>query len=305
MSRYPRISIVTPSFNQGRYLEETIRSVLDQGYPNLEYVVIDGESTDDSLAIIRRYADRLTYWASEPDRGQSHAINKGLARCSGEIFNWINSDDALCTGALHAVAAAWREKPGCVIAGVEEDIDEDGRENLTVSQKLTPRHFIHWREAVRSSMSWGQPVTFLPMSAVRRAGGVREDLRYSMDHLLMIEVLKYAEVVYIPEHLARFRIHHDSKTATAGHPRFRLERIRAIRKLPALAVDVTRRELDEDLARTLVACARLESRQGRRWKAWAHLAEAAWLSRRETWSAIQDFRWPGWLSRGRAAPVRA
>lgn len=92
---WPKISIVTPSFNQGQYIEETIRSILLQGYPNLEYIVIDGGSTDGAVDVIRKYEKWLTYWVSEPDKGQADAINKGLERCTGEIFNWINSDDIL------------------------------------------------------------------------------------------------------------------------------------------------------------------------------------------------------------------
>jgi hypothetical protein len=108
----PKISIVTPSFNQGKYLEETVRSVLDQGYPNLEYFVIDGGSTDGSVDILRKYADRLTGWVSEPDRGQIHAINKGFARATGDIMAWINSDDKYCPWTLDVV--------GRIFAGLPE-----------------------------------------------------------------------------------------------------------------------------------------------------------------------------------------
>jgi len=104
----PRITIVTPSYNQAAFLEETIRSVLDQGYPNLEYLVVDGGSTDGSVEIIRRFADRLTHWESCKDRGQSDAINKGFARATGDIMGWINSDDMLAPGALGALAEAYR-----------------------------------------------------------------------------------------------------------------------------------------------------------------------------------------------------
>lgn len=294
---WPRISLVTPSFNQGRFIEETILSVLNQGYPNLEYIIVDGASRDETLSIIRRYERHLTYWISEPDRGQSHAINKGLARCTGDIFNWLNSDDVLCPGALKAVALAWEKNPGCVIAGTEIDVSENGRERLTASQGLTLRNFVHWREAIANRMQWGQPVTFLPLVAVRRAGGVREDLRYAMDHLLMIDVLQHCPVVCIPDELARFRIHGASKTGTAGHPRFRLERIRAIRRLRNLPIIVPDHELSEDLARTLVGCARLDAGEGRYIVAGARLAEALWLSRRETMAAICDYRWPSLVFR--------
>ena len=103
MNALPKISTVTPSFNQGKFLEKTILSVLEQGYPNLEYIIIDGGSSDESVDIIKKYADRLNYWVSEADRGQSHAINKGFERATGEIFGWLNSDDWYHPGALQAV----------------------------------------------------------------------------------------------------------------------------------------------------------------------------------------------------------
>jgi glycosyltransferase involved in cell wall biosynthesis len=102
----PRISLVTPSFNQAEFLEATLRSVLDQGYPNLEYIVVDGGSTDGSTAILERYADRLAWWVSEPDRGHGHALNKGFARATGEILGWINSDDLLLPGASSSAGSS-------------------------------------------------------------------------------------------------------------------------------------------------------------------------------------------------------
>src|SRR5262249_42569196 len=105
-SPWPRISIVTPSYNQAEFIEETIRSVLLQGYPDLEYVIIDGRSTDNSVGIIQKYEQWLTYWTSERDKGQTEAINKGFERCSGMLNNWINSDDSLRPNALRVVAEA-------------------------------------------------------------------------------------------------------------------------------------------------------------------------------------------------------
>src|SRR5687767_14913471 len=123
----PRITIVTPSFNQAQYLEQTLRSVLDQDYPNLDYIVVDGGSTDGSVEIIRRYADRLSWWVSEKDDGQSHAINKGFARAGGEVFGYINSDDILYPGALDAVARAYGAGAEWMIGWVMT-VEQDGGE---------------------------------------------------------------------------------------------------------------------------------------------------------------------------------
>jgi glycosyltransferase involved in cell wall biosynthesis len=114
---WPRISIVCPSFRQGHYIEETIRSVLLQNYPALEFIVMDGGSDDGTVAILEKYAPWLTVWESVPDRGQSHALNKGFAKATGEILGWINSDDYYLPGAFAAVAAAYRRKPGSLIYG--------------------------------------------------------------------------------------------------------------------------------------------------------------------------------------------
>src|SRR5579864_2747619 len=106
---YPPITVVTPSLNQAEFLEETIRSVLDQNYPNLEYIICDGGSSDNSVEIIKRYQDRLAWWVSEKDQGQSNAINKGFSKASGDLLGYINSDDTLAPGALMAAAEAYRQ----------------------------------------------------------------------------------------------------------------------------------------------------------------------------------------------------
>lgn len=122
----PKISIVTPSFNQGKYLEKTILSVLEQDYPNLEYIIIDGGSTDNSVEIIKKYEKHLAYWVSEPDRGQSHAINKGFGHATGEILGWLNSDDYYAPGAPQAIAEAFLANPDVgAIVGAGEFLFED------------------------------------------------------------------------------------------------------------------------------------------------------------------------------------
>ena len=275
---WPRISIVTPSYNQGQFIEETIRSVLLQGYPNLEYIVIDGGSTDESLNVIRNYAHWLRYWVSEPDRGQSHAINKGLTHCTGDIFNWINSDDLLVPGALHAVAMAWRKGPNVIVAGRVVNFDQDGAEDLISPNALSLENFANVRKARESAWSWHQPGTFLPRAEVSRVGGVWEDLRFAMDHVLMIHLLERYDVVYIPGILARFRLHSGSKTLTFGSLEFHLELLRALRTMPRLQRYVTSKELKQVQVSLLLKCADLERLNRRYRSAFRRYKEALTVS---------------------------
>lgn len=181
----PRISIVTPSFNQAKYLPETIESILNQRYPNLEYIVIDGGSTDGSVEIIKRYERHLAYWVSEKDSGQSGAINKGLAKCTGDLFNWINSDDLLFPGALQRIGNAFVRHPdAALIIGGNARSDETGK-IIRVSAAPT-------RLTVTGSAwpSWaGQQSIFVSLNTMRRIGGVREDLHRIMDVELYHRVL--------------------------------------------------------------------------------------------------------------------
>jgi glycosyltransferase involved in cell wall biosynthesis len=271
---WPKISIVTPSYNQGRFLEETIRSVLLQGYPNLEYIVIDGGSTDESAEIIRKYEPWLTYWVSERDRGQSHAINKGLARCTGEIFNWINSDDVMDAGALQAVARAWLDAPGTVIAGNVADFNENGVHRIIVPTAVTLENFMNVHKARRCQSLWHQPGTFLPLASVQRAGGVREELRYTMDHFLMIELLCHCRVVCIPEQLAHFRLHSGSKTVTSSFPAFPLEKLATLRKMKDLHGCVTVKEIKTEQVSIFLTCAGMARRKGSYRESAAYIAKA-------------------------------
>jgi glycosyltransferase involved in cell wall biosynthesis len=173
----PRISIVTPSYNQAKYLPETIESILSQDYPNLEYIIVDGGSTDGSAEIIRKYASHLAYWVSEKDSGQSEAINKGLHRATGNLFNWINSDDVLFPGALRKIAEAFERNPEAdLIVGCNARSDAEGR-IIRVSapptrMAMSPSHWV---------MYIGQQSAFINMNMLRRIGGVREDLHCIMD----------------------------------------------------------------------------------------------------------------------------
>ena len=183
---WPRISIVTPSFNQGSYLEKTIRSVLLQVYPNLEYIIIDGGSTDQSIEIIRKYEPWLTYWVSEGDRGQTHAINKGLLHCSGALFNWLNSDDFLCPGALIALAEQWVVTQPDLVAGRCLVFNEPNGALSHDWPARPPRQLLDF--LTPHSVVLGQPASFVSLNTLYAVGGLREDLHYVMDWELYLRL---------------------------------------------------------------------------------------------------------------------
>lgn len=208
---WPKISIVTPSYNQGRFIEATIRSVLLQGYPNLEYFVIDGGSTDETLQHIDRYAPFLTDWVSEPDRGQSHALNKGFARTTGDILGWINSDDYLLPGALLRAAQAYQNHPDAAAwAGCCHVVDQTG----TILREWHPRlgtreQMAHWGHEGYI----GQPACFFSANAFRKLDGINERLDYAMDVELWLRLLEYGPILPITgEALACARDYPEIKT---------------------------------------------------------------------------------------------
>jgi len=216
---------VTPSFNQGAYLEETIRSILLQGYPQLEYIIIDGGSADDSVAIIKKYAHWVAHWVSERDQGQAHAINKGLTRCTGEVFQWINSDDYLLAGALGKIAATVEDVDA--VAGVVVNFDETGHQEQLVPGELNAVKMIF----SDSSTRWHQPGLWFRRQEVIACGGIDESYHYSFDWDLTIRYLgKYTRVNYLPDVLVHFRLHPQSKTVTTWE-RFMQERYRILHKL--------------------------------------------------------------------------
>lgn len=175
--QWPRITIVTPSYNQGQFIEETIRSILLQNYPNLEYIVIDGGSTDEATAIIRKYERWLTYWVSEKDRGQSHAINKGMERATGEICNWINSDDCLSRNALKTISVGFADKNILCFCGFARVIfDDDIKDELFRTSLLDKDINTHL-----ANCSFSQPATFFRMSGFREITPVEESLHMNMD----------------------------------------------------------------------------------------------------------------------------
>lgn len=206
----PLISIVTPSFNQGRFLEETIRSVLLQCYPKLEYIVIDGGSCDASVDILKKYAPWLSYWSSEPDSGQPNAINKGFHRATGSLLGFLNSDDLLLPGALWAAARAHMQHPSKLIAG---DVLEFRGKDITRKIRQTGLIFDHlirmWRHP-----EWHQPGVFIPREVVERIGFFNESQQYGFDYDFMCRALGQTDVYFLQQPVAKFRLHDDSKTCS-------------------------------------------------------------------------------------------
>jgi glycosyltransferase involved in cell wall biosynthesis len=205
----PRISIITPSFNQGNFLEETIRSVLDQNYEHLEYIVIDGGSTDQSIDIIKKYETKLAYWVSEKDRGQSHAINKGFQVSTGEIIAWLNSDDCYLTGTLDTVSRFFQEHPHVDL--LYGDVILIDRESRTLDvRKVVPYNYTL---ALYSLSGIPQPSAFFRRRALDVVGLLDEDLHYQMDTEFFLRFGKHRlRVEYLPVPLAKFRLHPRSKT---------------------------------------------------------------------------------------------
>ncbi|HEX3559046.1 MAG TPA: glycosyltransferase family 2 protein [Pyrinomonadaceae bacterium] len=206
---WPKASVVTPSYNQGQFIEETIRSVLLQGYPNLEYIVVDGGSTDDSVEIIRKYEKWLAYWVSEPDRGQSDAINKGWRRATGEVWAWLNSDDVYLRRALERAAQTFAQHPDVeMVYGSSVLVNERGE----VEGHLRAPAF-DLKELVRVN-SVPQPSTFLRGQAAVGAGYLSESLHLCMDYDLWLRVALRGRVVNLDEALSAMRLHPQSKTCT-------------------------------------------------------------------------------------------
>ena len=209
---FPKVTVVTPSYQQAAYLERTIRSVLDQDYPNLEYIVIDGGSTDGSREVIERYADRLAYWVSVPDAGQTHAINKGFNRGTGEVFAWLNSDDTYEPGAIRRAVEALRAAPDCsFVYGDCSFIDADDRVIGRFNAKQTDLNALR-----RGSVHIPQQAFFFRAELWERVGPLDQDIWFAMDYDLWLRLAAIAPYRYFPGAVwANFRLHADAKTIVA------------------------------------------------------------------------------------------
>ena len=209
MKKNIKVSIVTPSFNQGQYLEKTINSVLSQDYDNLEYFIIDGGSTDNSVNIMKKYEKKISGWVSESDKGQSHAINKGINLCDGEIFGYINSDDYYEPELISNIVKIFIDNPNIdIIYGNFNYVDKD---HLLLSNQYTipfiPGIFIYDFDFIC------QPASFWRKDVFDKCGTFNEELQYLMDYEFFLRCYKYGmNYKYVNRTIANLRLHSDCKT---------------------------------------------------------------------------------------------
>lgn len=215
---YPKISIVTPSFNQGKYIEQTILSVLEQKYPNLEYIIIDGGSTDETCEIIKKYEKFLTYWISEADNGQTDAINKGFSLVSGDVVNWLNADDILLPNALNIISNEFMKHPEIsALCGKEYAFKNDSK--IPYVQHIGSLVYQSTERTFYEGII-DQPCTFFKKSSIEKYFPLTYSLRYVMDRELWLSYLcehGIKEIKCIDSQLTAFRLHDNSKTVSQGH----------------------------------------------------------------------------------------
>lgn len=212
MKKYPKITVVTPSYNQGEFLEDTILSIIDQGYPNLEYIICDGGSTDNSVDIIKKYEGRITWWCSEKDKGQTDAINKGMRRASGDIVGWINSDDVMFKNSLFVIAEFFMGHPECEFAnGVVASINRRGiltKFTHLIMSKFFMKHGCY--NLCQQGMFWRREL-------FERIGYLDETFHAKMDVEWLIRNYESGtNVRLLNKPLAAIRVYGETKTALGG-----------------------------------------------------------------------------------------
>jgi glycosyltransferase involved in cell wall biosynthesis len=233
------VSIITPSFNQARYLEATIQSVLSQGYAPIEYILIDGASTDGSVDIIRKHKDRFAYWVSEKDNGQAEAINKGLVRAKGEIVAWLNSDDYYLPKTISEVVKGFEENPDILMVyGDVLAVDEQGQTiNVLKYRQLTFEDLLCFQII-------GQPSVFFRRIALEKAGLLDASLHFLLDHHLWLRIAQQGKILHVPQTWSAARYHAEAKNrakaAQFGREAFRI--LDWVKSQPGLTETVSRVE---------------------------------------------------------------
>ncbi len=279
----PKLSIVTPSFNQGKFLEETIVSVLDQNYPNLEYIVIDGGSRDESVEVIKRYEKHLAYWVSEKDRGQVHAINKGIEKSTGEIFGFINSDDLYLPSTFATVAEHFDQHSESEWVCGDTIIFGEGRADELI-ETVVPKSAAH-------CLSWAytaaQPGHFWKRELV--AGGFDESWPYDFDHDLYVRLLLAGhKCEHIPQAFARYRLHDASKTVAENHRQIaEFERSAEVYENRLEGADRRRCRATRFLRRSYAASEAGDKKEGVRWLMRALATHPESLAHRPFWGCLR------------------
>ena len=221
MTTMPLVSIITPSYNQAPYLQQTMQSVLEQDYPNIEYIVVDGGSTDSSVEVIKKYADQLAYWISERDSGQAEAINKGFARANGEILAWLNSDDYYMLNTISVAVRCFEQNPDVVMVyGDMLAVDGEGQNiNVLKYKQLTLEDLLCFQIV-------GQPSVFFRRSALEKTGWLDPTFNFMLDHHLWIRLAQQGRILHIPQVWSAARYHplakNRARAAEFGREAFRV-----------------------------------------------------------------------------------
>ena len=208
LSDHPKVSIIMPSYNQAQFLEEAIQSVLHQTYPDVEFILVDGASKDNSLEIVRKYEQHFAWWVSEKDKGHADALNKGFAHANGEILAWLNSDDVYYPEAVAQAVSILKAQPD--VGMVYADADLIDHASVTIGQFAARQ--TSYRSMLRGSVHIPQATTFFRADLWRQVGPLDLSLFFSFDYDLWVRLAKVSRVLYVPQHWAKFRIHGDGKT---------------------------------------------------------------------------------------------
>src|SRR5258707_1930223 len=279
----PKLSIVTPSFNQGKFIEETILSVLDQEYANLEYIIIDGGSTDETVKGIKRYEKHLAYWVSEKDRGQVHAINKGIAKTTGDVFGFLNSDDLYLPGTFAAAAEHFGNHPESEWVCGDTVMFGDGIEDELI-RTVVPKSAAH-------CLSWAytaaQPGHFWKRDLVE--SGFDEAWPYDFDHDLYVRLLLAGhKCEHIPMAFARYRLHAASKTVAENYRQIaEFDRSAEVYESRLQGADRRWCRATRFLRRSYAASEAGDKKEGARWLMRALATHPEGLAQRNFWGCLR------------------